>query len=285
MRITLRLAGFVLAGLATFFVGVFVTRALLHREPSAWQVLLSFENQDLEKLDGKSSEVLQKAVTAVTDQPSKTDFLPRLFRTITNTVGENRYILIEEAPLIMIPGNTRLRVHVFDSAGRILNEEEFNAGYRVSLKSIQVRRMEAISSEALVVQGGNVFGGHSLLQYYVLLGNRISLVYIELDGLFYRNNYQDGHMTFGPQVERSVEEWDKALHSSDEAEVLTALLWLGGLHWNGQPAPYDSDKGEAEKVRALWSRELVRKRVLELEQSGNLWIKGMALSATTERER
>jgi hypothetical protein len=66
VRITLRLAGFVLAGLATFFVGVFLPRALvrLHREPSAWQVLLSFENQDLKGLDEKSSAVLQKAVTA-----------------------------------------------------------------------------------------------------------------------------------------------------------------------------------------------------------------------------
>jgi len=260
MRITLRLAGFALAGLATFFVGVFLTRALVqrHREPSAWQVLLSFENQDLEGLDAKSSEVLQKAVTAVTGHASKNqhhnDFLPRIFRTISNTSGEKRYILVEEAPLMMIPGNSWLRVHVFDTAGRLLNEQEFNAGYRISLSSIQIRRIEAINSEGLIAQGLSVFGGHFLSQYYVLSGNQIALVYLETDGLFDRNQ----HMTIGPQIQRSADEWEQALHSEHDTEVLTALLWLGS---------------EEEEGSILSSREQVRKRLFELSQSKNLWIK------------
>jgi len=260
MRITLRLAGFALAGLATFFVGVFLTRALVqrHREPSAWQVLLSFENQDLEGLDAKSSEVLQKAVTAVTGHASKNqhhnNFLPRIFRTISNTSGEKRYILVEEAPLMMIPGNSWLRVHVFDTAGRLLNEQEFNAGYRISLSSIQIRRIEAINSEGLIAQGLSVFGGHFLSQYYVLSGNQIALVYLETDGLFDRNQ----HMTIGPQIQRSVDEWEQALHSEHDTEVLTALLWLGS---------------EEEEGSILSSREQVRKRLFELSQSKNFWIK------------
>ena len=260
MRITLRLAGFALAGLATFFVGVFLTRALVqrHREPSAWQVLLSFENQDLEGLDVKSSEVLQKAVTAVTGHASKNqhhnNFLPRIFRTISNTSGEKRYILVEEAPLMMIPGNSWLRVHVFDTAGRLLNEQEFNAGYRISLSSIQIRRIEAINSEGLIAQGLSVFGGHLLSQYYVLSGNQIALVYLETDGLFDRNQ----HMTIGPQIQRSADEWEQALHSEHDTEVLTALLWLGS---------------EEEEGSILSSREQVRKRLFELSQSKNFWIK------------
>lgn len=279
MRITLRLAGFALAGLATFFVGVFLPRALVqrHSEPSAWQVLLSFENQDLEGLDAKSSEVLQKAVNTVTGHASESqhhnNFLLRIFRTITNTNGEKRYILVEEAPLRMIPGNSWLRVHVFDTAGRLLNEQEFNAGYRLSLSSIQIRRIEAINSEGLIAQGLPVFGGHFLSQYYVLSGNQTALVYLEFDGQHDTNDYQNSRMTIGPQIQHSVDEWEKALHSDDDVEVLTALLWLGGHHWEGEPAPYDEDKGEAEKVSVLLSREQVRKRLFELSQSENFWIK------------
>jgi hypothetical protein len=279
MRITLRLAGIVLVGLATFFVGVFLTRALLqrHREPSAWQVLLSFENQDLGGLDAKSSEVLQKAVIAVTGHSSENqhhnNFLPRIFRTIANTSGEKRYILVEEAPLMMIPGNSWLRVHVFDTGGRLLNEQEFNAGLRISLNSIQVSRIPVIGLEGLVVHGEYVFVGHSVRQYYVLSGNQIALVYLEVGAMLDRNNYQNPHMTIGPEIQRSVDEWEKALHSADNAEVLTALLWLGGHHWEGESAPYDEDKGEAEKVSVLLSREQVRKRLFELSQSENLWIK------------
>lgn len=278
MRITLRLAGFALAGLATFFGAVFFTRALvrLHREPSAWQVLLSFENQDLEGLDEKSSEVLQKAVTAVTGHVRENQlsaFAPRIFRTISNTSDEQRYILVEESPLVMIPDDSWLRVHIFDTEGRLLNEQKFNAGYRVVLNSIQVRGIELLSSQALVVQGENVLGGHSLRQYYVLSGNQIVLVYLEMDGMHQSNNYNHSNLTVGPQLQRSVDEWEKALHSANDAEVLTALLWLGGYHWDGQPAPYDKDKGEAEKVSILSSREQVRKRLFELSQSKNLWIK------------
>src|SRR5688572_25320271 len=170
MRITLRLAGFTLAGLASLFVGEFLTRALvqLHREPSAWQVLLSFENQDLEGLDEKSSQVLRKAVNAVTGHAGENrfaEFAPRIFRTISNTSGEKRYILVEEAPLIIIPGNASLRVHVFDVDGGLLNEQEFNTGNRVSLNSIQIRRIEAIGSEGLIVHGGHGFGDHSVRLY------------------------------------------------------------------------------------------------------------------------
>ena len=267
MRIT-RLAGFALAGLVTFFVGVFLTRALvaLHREPSAWQVLLSFENQDLGGLDGKSSQVLQNAVNAVTGHASESvspTFAPRVFRTISNTSGEKRYILVEEAPLVIIPDNSWLRVHVFDTAGRVLNEQEFNAGYRVSLNSIQVRRIEAITSDGLIARGQFVFGGQSVSQYYVLWGNQIALVYLEIDGLFDTNR----DMAIGPQIHRSVDEWKKALHSADDVEVLSALLSLG----------------EAEKGSALWSGESVRKRLTELSESKNFWIKTAADSILTRK--
>jgi hypothetical protein len=278
MRITLRLAGFALAGLATFFGGVFFTRALvrLHGEPSAWQVLLSFENQDLKGLDEKSSQVLQKAVTAITGHVREnrlSAFAPRIFRTISSTSGEKRYILVEESPLVMIPDESWLRVHVFDTEGRPLNEQKFSTGNRVVLNSIQVRKIQLINSQALVVQGKNVLGGHLLHQYYVLLGNQIVLVYLEMDGMHHSNNYNHSNLTVGPQLKRSVDEWEKALHSANDAEVLTALLWLGGHHWDGQPAPYDEDKGEAEKVSILSSREQVRKRLFELSQSKNFWIK------------
>ncbi|HEX7773855.1 MAG TPA: hypothetical protein VF435_15645 [Pyrinomonadaceae bacterium] len=247
-------------------MGVFLTRAIvqLYREPSAWQVLLSFENQDLEGLDEKSSAVLQTAITAVTGHASKNqfhEFFPRIFRTISNTNGEKRYILVEEEPLMTIPGNSWLRVHVFDTAGNLLNEQEFNAGNRVFLTSIQVRRIQMISSDVLIGQGQFDFGGHSLTQYYVLSENQMALVYLELDGLPDTNRYA----TIGPEIQRSVDEWEKALHSDNDAEVLVALLWLGRHDSNEEPA-----------ISIVSSREQVRKRLFELSQSENLWVKAAA---------
>ena len=86
----------------------------------------------------------------------------------------------------------------------------------------------------------------------MVVGNRISLAYLEEDGQFERNNYQDSNMTIGPSIRgRSADDWEKALRSTDTAEVMSALIWLGGLHWSGQPAPYDEDKSESEEVSSL----------------------------------
>lgn len=58
MRIIKRLAVFSIASLITFGLGVTVHRVgpaaiRYFSQPSAWQVLLSFENQDLEGLDAR----------------------------------------------------------------------------------------------------------------------------------------------------------------------------------------------------------------------------------------
>ena len=50
---------------------------------------------------------------------------------MSNNEGEKRYVLVELAPMAIIPGNSSLRVHVFDTAGLLLNVQEFNAGYRI----------------------------------------------------------------------------------------------------------------------------------------------------------
>src|SRR5262245_38125137 len=106
MRIIKKLAVFALASLITFGLGVTVHRlgsaaTRYFSEPSAWQVLLSFENQDLEALDEQSGRVVQRAIIMTTgpvDQTKYSNFEPRLFRKISNSNGEPRYILVEEQP-------------------------------------------------------------------------------------------------------------------------------------------------------------------------------------------
>lgn len=290
MSCTKRLAIFALASFSTFLLGVLVTRVdstwiLQPREPSAWEVLLSFENQDLEGLNGQSTRVLEQAVVVLTGHEKKEwfSFEPKLFRRILNTNGEQRYILVEEAPLVTIPGNTDLRVHVFDTAGRLLKCDESNGGYRTVVTGMKIRKLPEIDQETLVVNGEYCLGGSPSEQFYVLIGNQITLVYLTLNGQFDSNNYNSRHMTIGPLIQRSTDDWENALHSGDEAEVLSALLWFGGIHWSGEPPPYDDDKEESEKVSSLISRERVQRRLVQLSQSENLWIRRAAESIVDKK--
>ena len=164
MKLKTRLAIAILTAVTTLLFGILITRSVniflkYRQQTSPWQVLLRFENQDLAGLDEQSSRVVGTAIQHLTGKVDENEwfsFEPSIFRTITNTSGEKRYILVEEQPMRIIPGETRLRVHIFDTAGHLLDAEEFSAGYRISLSSLYVRHVYMLDGEALVASGGGV---------------------------------------------------------------------------------------------------------------------------------
>src|ERR1044072_5439155 len=257
MRIIKKLAVLSLAGLITFGLGMAVrplgpAATRYFSEPSPWQVLLSFENQDLEGLDEQSTRVVQRAINMATGQPAPSElrqFEPRLFRKVSNSSGEPRYMLVEEQPMSMIPGAATIRVHIFDTAGKVLSSSEFDTGNRMGINSIQIRKRDYwLNSDVLVIDLEYCFGGSPSHQFYTVVGNELRLVYMGDGFQIDSNNYQDPRMTIGPRLNLSTDEWEADLQSHDDARVLSALVWLRGGHWNGEEAPYDKDRSDAEKV-------------------------------------
>ncbi|HKV32763.1 MAG TPA: hypothetical protein VJP89_00430 [Pyrinomonadaceae bacterium] len=290
MTIEKRVVVFAFTGLLTFALSVWLTPPasripLPQSQRSRWQVLLSFENQDLEGLSEEARREVAIAASAVTGQQEVSElhpFTPALFRSISNTAGEKHYILVEDGTPEIIPAQARIRVHLFDTKGRILSKDNFAAGWRTVLTAFRVRKLSVLDSEALIVDTDYCFGGSPAQQYYAVVGDRLMLVYLEQAGRFELNKYSYQNLTIGPQLSRSAGDWEKALSSAHEAEVLSALLWLGGDHWNGQPWPYNEDEADAKKVSLLRSRDAVRKRLLTLSESDNPWIVAAAGSALKE---
>lgn len=174
MKLAKRLPIFVSAGLLTFALGVWMTpveqQSLLVLRQDPWQMLLTFENQDLQALDEQSLRKVKAAVEAITgkrDDNFLGQFQPALFRLLSNTKGEKRYVLVEEAPLVLIPGNATLRVHVFDTTGRLRNAQEFSAGHRMSITSMRIREVPVVEHQLLIVDTEYCLGGHPSSQYYV----------------------------------------------------------------------------------------------------------------------
>lgn len=284
MRKFRRLALFTLLALLTFLSGVFISRITLtlsHQELSAWQVLLSFENQDLEGLDEQSGHLVRKAINELA--PHKENdrippFEPRLFRTIGNTKGEQRYILVEESPQFIIPGQSTLRICIFDKAGHLLNQQEFATGWRAAIASIRIRKPYQLEHQALVVQGEYYFGGAVFYQYYALSGNQIVLIYNRTNYAFDPISYGSSDVEIGPMIERSADEWQEALESSDNVEILSALMWLSGSHSDIDPAKEDNSEGR--KFLTVRARASVQKRLAQLSESDNFWIRSAASSIT-----
>lgn len=301
MKMKKRLLVFVSIGIASFLIGVALTRVrsiatAKYRQPSPWQVLLSFQNQDLEGLKGEPLRAVTSAVEALTGKPDPDEsgpYKPSLFRSISNSKGETRYLLVENGPLVIIPSESRLRVHVFDTTGRLLSTDDFGAGWRMIVTGMRVRDNDQIGHEALIVDSEYVFGGSAATHYYALMGDRLELVYatalIQGEWLYRpdRNSYRDSNLTVGPSIYRSAEDWEKALNSADNAEVLAALMWLGGSHADpkADATVWAEDRVEAEKFSTLRARDSVQRKLKELSEVNEqadltkFWIKAAAATA------
>src|SRR5688572_6691736 len=188
-------------------------------------------------------------------------FEPALFRLISSTSGQQRYILVEESQIMIIPGSSHLRIHVFDTHGVLLNAQEYSM-YRTTLKRVHFRKVAAMNHEVLMVETMYCLGGNKASEFYALVGNQLRPVYLEGESGF--------EASADPQVQRSVEDWEESLRSHDEGEVMSALMWLGA----NRRTTYIEH--EEQKASTLLSRNGVLQRLRELSRSENQWKKTAA---------
>ena len=86
-----------------------------------------------------------------------------------------------------------------------------------------------------------------------------------------------------------MEEWEAALHSTDEVELLLALMWIGGIHDDSAtpgdpgPRPYWGESDYVEQVRQLRRSEIVQKRLSWLMKSNNQWVREAAELAANSK--
>ena len=242
-------------------------------ESSPWLILLSFEKRDLNRLDRASEVTLRSAIDKLrgkTDSDGSPLFVPTLFQLTSNTAGQPRYILVERANLQIIPGYSNLRIHVFAKDGKILNVQEF-AVNRSIFWEIVLRKSEPMKYEVLMINTVTVLGGARTRQFFTLVDDRIRLVYVE--GHIHPN-WPSPVADVKPNLVRSVDEWETALNSEDDVEVMSALMWLNENNFIGGGMVYFGE--ESDKAATLLERDSVRRELRALSRSANPWKKKAA---------
>jgi hypothetical protein len=252
---------------------------------AAWQTLLKFQNQSLSKLAKTSREELQKAIDELVGKRENETVIPHLVTTISNSKGQTRYALIEEFPLLTIPGNSGLSVHLFAGDGSLIRSAVFQTGWRIFVTDIRVAYLEEIGRMAIEVRSAPAINGRDVArQLYALVNDEVLLVRLEdKGGHLIRNVYGAPNHTFGFTITgRSSNEWKDALESGDSAEVLATLTWLSGTHLDpkekvpevaGMPPVAHEDLSEAQLVRDVLNSEAVRRDIKTLMLSKNLWVR------------
>jgi hypothetical protein len=252
---------------------------------SAWKVLLSFENQDLRKLDEQAETRLHQAMEILVGKATPNEFpcyfRPLLIAKMSNAKGQTRYALVEGAPLVMIPGTAYVRIYFFTTGGKFLSSSEFTMGNRIDIIGARVIYMPEIGRPALVVSSQHVINGADMAQqYYALIGEDLQLIRLEdSTGKVTRN----GYWATGPKnIGRSVEERIRAIESNDVAEVLATLTWLSDESWN--PRYKYEETNESHVADEVRSRESVK--LQRLMQSDNAWLQSTAqLAANVDYDR
>ena len=203
MEMAKRIAPHAGVAIIAFALGMFAAKVVRHQpRQTSWQVLLSFQNQDLYNLSDERKGILQAAIDSVVgaQNPDERPFFPRMFRTMVNTNGQMRYVLVREQPLMEIPGEPRVRTHVFDSDGKLLASDEFSGGWRTSVTDVHVARNALLHQDALVLDGEYHYGPHPAHRYYVLVGDRIVPAYFERNGELKRDEYLWTNASIAPSI-------------------------------------------------------------------------------------
>jgi hypothetical protein len=262
---------------------------------AAWQTLLKFEDQPLSKLPKLQAEELQKAIDELLGKRENEIVIPRLLTTISDSKRQTRYALIEESPLLTIPGNSGLGVHVFAHDGSLMRSSVFQTGWRIFITDIRVVFLEQIGRKAIEVRSAPAINGRDVAkQFYALINDEVLLIRLEDNpGNLIRNAYGAPNYTFGLTVTgRSADEWKDALESGDFAEVLATLTWLSGIHLDpkepipevsGMPPVAHEDISEARLVGKVRSRQDLRRQLKALMLSQNLWVRQAAKLADQPR--
>ena len=204
----------------------------------------------------------------------------------TDHAGQVRYIVLLGEDAATIPGGSSACIEIFDAARKKVGSSWFQTGWRNIFVAGELENDMVVISTAPVINGRNI-----AKEYFSIGGDRVRLVRIEDDkGALVQNEYVFPNSEIGPVPEANdVDAWAGLLESKDTADVLAALVFLGGRHITGPEQAFASEPHESQYAglfQQLVAGARIQTDIQHLIESGNAWVKQAAvLAARPPRER
>jgi hypothetical protein len=206
------------------------------------------------------------------------DWYLRFVRASDGHVG---LLFLEAAAVWKVPSDAPAYAVLLGTRPPFVSFSAFSLGWRDSLRRASFERRPEVQGTLVVLKM------QGLTQYYSVWGGRLALVRLERsDGRLTPNIYYAPNITMGPSAPyRSAEDWEQAILSDNEAEILRTLVWLGGYH-----APPDAktvqfllheNLDQARLAYEVQLRTAVSRRIQDLCKSPNDWIREAAEATTT----
>ena len=166
--------------------------------PDIWREFITHEGQDLHALDGMNRQRFGHLLETLLPAEDGLRYGPYCLGRFDRPGDSSRFVLVMGQPLFIIPGESRVRIHIFDMKGRHLSSTAFSTGWRINLKGARIIANAGSGSSQIEISTQLVIGGRDISrQVYGLIGNEVVLLSLQdSTGRMLRHAY-DGHQ-IGP---------------------------------------------------------------------------------------
>jgi hypothetical protein len=263
-------------------------------------VALSSQQDVLDRLGGRDlwkdqpkqaeSAELQRVVGSVSKGFMMEPVPWHIWKTTHNS--QTRHVVLLGENLMIIPGGTSVTVQLFDQASTMIRSWSIQTGWRNELTDASLAYSTELDTDLLTIRTAPVINGRDIKEeYFAIGGSSLRLVRLEdSKGAAVQNEYVFPNYEIGivPSA-KSVQDWIGLLQSKDKADVLSALVFLGGQHLAGKermmlPEPHESRY--AALFQQLLADASIRDLITQLTKSDNEWIRDAAILASRgPRER
>lgn len=255
--------------------------------PVSRDQLTKYVDQDIRKLNGWTRPRVIAAIDQLIGSNRKTDDFyadPWYIWKYETDEGAIRYILFEGKPLLITPGQSGARIHIFNEQWQVISKTEFSTGWRIDITDASIKYEAIVDQNIIDIQTvPDINGAIIPHQILTVINDRIALLRIEdAEGHLIPNTYSYPNHTLGPPVPvRTAAAWGETLRSGSSPEILEALMWIAGDHLHPKMIDqmkidgeevYDEGMEEARVIEELRTNQEVREMISGLTQSNNPWI-------------
>jgi len=178
--------------------------------------------------------------------------------------GKPHFLVLLIEGMMVIPGGSSGRIQILDEAARRVSGWSFQLGWRGDFRGASLIYSEEVGELEIVIQMQPVINGRNVCKEYFAVGAYpVRFVRMEDDkGEFVRNEYvANFEVGIRPEGQKG-NDWIAMLDSRRTADVLSALVYVGG--GLGEPPPWNPRFQEI---------------ALRLTKSTNQWVRKAALDA------
>lgn len=160
-------------------IGSLILSSSQRSYPEIWKDFISFQGRDLKSLDPTEKTRFIHLLDAIV--PDSNDrFVPYCLGLVRNPGNSSRYVLVEGQTLLIIPGESRARIHIFDTEGRHLYSAKFPTGWRIDFEGARIIEDDVTGSSLIEISTEAVINGRDVSrQLYSVIGDEVALVRLE----------------------------------------------------------------------------------------------------------